>query len=164
MPALNFRNLLRDPRCVVCAGHRFACRRADVSRLSVSALVEAIGAGGAILVFSVLFGLVHLLNPGANHWGLLNTVLIGVVLSVAYLRTRALWLPWGIHFAWNATLGLLFGLPVSGIRLFNVVVHDHGHRSQVAYRRHLRTGSQPARCQSSCSSGSSSCGALRFAG
>jgi len=85
-------------------------------------LVEAIGAGGAILVFSVLFGLVHLMNPGASPWGLLNTVVIGVALSVAYLRTRALWLPWGIHFAWNATLGLIFGLPVSGIRLFNVAL------------------------------------------
>jgi CAAX protease family protein len=85
-------------------------------------LVEALGAGGAILVFSVLFGLVHLMNPGATFWGLLNTVAIGIVLSVAYLRTRALWLPWGIHFAWNAALGLVFGLPVSGIQLFNVVI------------------------------------------
>ncbi len=85
-------------------------------------LVESIGSGGAILSFSALFGLVHLTNPGASFWGLLNTVVIGVVLSLAYLRTRALWLPWGLHFAWNATLGLVFGLPVSGIRLFNVVV------------------------------------------
>ncbi len=86
-------------------------------------LVEAIGPGGAILVFSALFGLVHLTNPGASFWGLLDTVVIGVVLSLAYLRTRALWLPWGFHFAWNATLGLLFGLPVSGLRLFNAVIH-----------------------------------------
>ena len=86
-------------------------------------LVEAIGPGGAILVFSTLFALVHLMNPGASFWGLMNTVMIGVVLSLAYLRTRALWLPWGFHFGWNAALGLLSGLPVSGIRLFNVVVH-----------------------------------------
>jgi len=85
-------------------------------------LLEAIGSGGAILVFSALFGLVHLMNPGASFWGLFNTVAIGVVLSVAYLRTGALWLPWGIHFAWNATLGVVFGLPVSGIRLFNIVI------------------------------------------
>jgi membrane protease YdiL (CAAX protease family) len=86
-------------------------------------LVEAIGAAGAIIVFSVLFGIVHLLNPGASVWGLINTVLIGIFLAVAYLRTRALWLPWGFHFAWNLTLGLIIGLPVSGFRLFNVVVH-----------------------------------------
>ena len=110
-------------------------------------LVEAIGAGGAIVVFSVLFGVVHLMNPGANPWGLLNTVVIGVVLSVAYLRTRALWLPWGIHFAWNATLGL--GLRSASQR--NSLVQRrrayHGCRSEVAYRWYLRTRSQPSRRQ-----------------
>lgn len=88
-------------------------------------LVDAIGPGGAILVFSALFGLVHLANPGATFWGLCNTVLIGVLLAITYLRTGALWLPWGIHFAWNAALGVVFGLPVSGIRLFNVVVRTN---------------------------------------
>jgi|SRR5208283_188574 len=86
-------------------------------------LVEAIGASGAIVAFSVLFGVIHLWNPGASVWGLINTMVIGVVFSIAYLRTRALWLPWGLHFGWNLTMGLLLGLPVSGIRLFNVVVH-----------------------------------------
>ena len=86
-------------------------------------LLEAIGATGAIAVFSMLFGVVHLSNPGASVWGLINTVAIGVLLSVCYLRTRALWMPWGFHFAWNATVGLFLGLPVSGLRLFNVAVH-----------------------------------------
>ena len=85
-------------------------------------LMEGIGATGAIVVFSILFGMVHLSNPGASVWGLINTVLIGILLAVAYLRTRALWLPWGIHFGWNLTLGLLLGLPVSGLRIFNVLV------------------------------------------
>jgi hypothetical protein len=51
-----------------------------------------------------------------------NTLLIGVVLALAYLRTKALWLPWGLHFGWNAALGLIYGLPVSGINQFAVVV------------------------------------------
>lgn len=85
-------------------------------------LEQGIGAIGAIAVFSVMFGAVHLANPGASLWGLINTILIGVLLSISYLRTRALWLPWGIHFGWNFALGVLFGLPVSGLRLFNVVV------------------------------------------
>jgi membrane protease YdiL (CAAX protease family) len=85
-------------------------------------LEEGIGAIGAIAVFSVLFGAVHLSNPGASLWGMLNTILIGIMLAIAYLRSRALWLPWGIHFGWNAALGFLFGLPVSGLRMFNAVV------------------------------------------
>jgi len=86
-------------------------------------LVEATGAARAIVVFSILFGAVHLMNPGASVWGLINTIVIGIFLAIAYLRSRALWLPWGFHFAWNLTMGLLIGLPVSGLRLFNVVLH-----------------------------------------
>jgi hypothetical protein len=29
---------------------------------------------------------------------------------------------WGIHFAWNTALGLVFGLPVSGLTDFSVMV------------------------------------------
>ena len=86
-------------------------------------LVEATGAARAIVVFSILFGAVHLMNPGASVWGLINTIVIGIFLAIAYLRSRALWLPWGFHFAWNLTMGLIVGLPVSGFRLFNVVEH-----------------------------------------
>jgi hypothetical protein len=86
-------------------------------------LVEAAGAARAIVVFSILFGAVHLMNPGSSVWGLINTIVIGIFLAIAYLRSRALWLPWGFHFAWNLTMGLLIGLPVSGFRLFNVVIH-----------------------------------------
>ena len=46
-----------------------------------------------------------------------NTALAGLWLAVAYLRTRSLWLPLGVHWSWNWALGWFFGLPVSGIRL-----------------------------------------------
>jgi membrane protease YdiL (CAAX protease family) len=122
-PTLTLHNLLRVPIVLLVLIAGSLAEELMFRGYPFQRLVEAIGAGGAILVFSVLFALVHWMNPGASPLGLLNTVLIGVVLSVAYLRTRALWLPWGLHFAWNATLGLVFGLPVSGIRLFNVFVH-----------------------------------------
>jgi uncharacterized protein len=122
-PTLTTHNLLRVPIVLLVLIAGSLAEELMFRGYPFQRLVEAIGAGGAILVFSVLFALVHWMNPGASPLGLLNTVLIGVVLSVAYLRTRALWLPWGLHFAWNATLGLIFGLPVSGIRLFNVFVH-----------------------------------------
>ena len=78
-------------------------------------LVEATGPGGAIALMSALFGAVHLANPNSSTIGLLNTMLIGIVFSVAYLRARTLWLPWGMHWAWNAVLGAGIGLPVSGL-------------------------------------------------
>jgi len=88
-------------------------------------LIDAIGAGSAVVVLSVLFGAVHFLNPHASLWGFLNTVLIGVLLSLAYLRTRSLWMPVAIHFGWNLTLGFIFGLPVSGLTEFSVVLRGH---------------------------------------
>jgi membrane protease YdiL (CAAX protease family) len=91
-------------------------------------LVEWIGPAGSILVLSALFGAAHLSNPHISDsravqvFAFCNTLLIGVLLALAYLRTRALWLPWGLHFAWNTTLGLIFGLPVSGLTTFAVLV------------------------------------------
>ena len=86
-------------------------------------LEQATGTIRAVVLFAVFYGLLHIFNPGAGAWGIANTILLGVLFSIAYLRTRALWLPWGIHFGWNAALGLLFGLPVSGFRYFNLWVY-----------------------------------------
>jgi membrane protease YdiL (CAAX protease family) len=70
----------------------------------------------AVLLTSVPFAAVHLKNPNvAAGFTFINTALAGVWLAVAYLRTRSLWFPLGVHWAWNWALGSLFGLPVSGI-------------------------------------------------
>lgn len=70
----------------------------------------------AIFLTSVPFAAVHLRNPNvAAGFTFINTALAGVWLAVAYLRTRSLWFPMGVHWAWNWALGALFGLPVSGI-------------------------------------------------
>lgn len=77
-------------------------------------LVDSIGRIGAIAIFSGFFGAVHLNNPGATPLSTANTVLAGILLAVAYLKTRALWLPIGLHWAWNFLMGAVLGLPVSG--------------------------------------------------
>jgi CAAX protease family protein len=86
-------------------------------------LVDATGALPAVVVVSALFGAVHWANPSSSMWSIMNTALVGVLLCLAYLRTRALWLPWGLHFGWNFALGVIFGLPVSGLSEFAVIVH-----------------------------------------
>lgn len=69
-----------------------------------------------VFLTSVPFAAVHLRNPNvAAGFTFINTALAGVWLAVAYLRTRSLWFPLGVHWAWNWALGSLFGLPVSGI-------------------------------------------------
>lgn len=70
----------------------------------------------AVLLTSVPFATVHLQNPNVvKGFTFINTALAGVWLAAAYLRTRSLWLPLGVHWAWNWALGSVFGLPVSGI-------------------------------------------------
>ncbi len=86
-------------------------------------MIEVVGAAPAVILVSVLFGAVHWTNPSSSAWSVLNTAVVGVLLCIAYLRTRALWLPWGIHFGWNFALGVVFGLPVSGLNEFAVIVH-----------------------------------------
>ncbi len=85
-------------------------------------LVETTGPAIAVVVMSVLFGFAHGGNPHASRLAMLNTCAIGALLCTAYLRTGALWMSWGIHFAWNTALGLVFGLPVSGLTDFAVIL------------------------------------------
>ncbi len=88
-------------------------------------LIEAIGPVPGTLLMGVIFGLAHMLNPAANRASVVVTMLAGWLLCAAYLRTRALWVPWGWHFAWNVSMGLLFGLPISGITSFSPVVQSN---------------------------------------
>ena len=70
----------------------------------------------AIIITSVIFSWGHLENPNAvPGFTFANTAIAGVWLAVAYLKTRNLWFPLGIHWAWNWTMGAVLGLPVSGI-------------------------------------------------
>lgn len=80
-------------------------------------LADSIGPIGATAAFAVLFGLVHLGNSSHTWISTCNTMLVGGTLAVAYLRTRALWLPVGIHVSWNLVQGFVLGFPVSGINL-----------------------------------------------
>jgi membrane protease YdiL (CAAX protease family) len=90
-------------------------------------LVESITPLGAIAVTSALFGLGHLGNPHHTWISTANTMLVGIPFAIAYLRTRSLWMPIGMHFIWNFLMGFLLGLPVSGltfpVSVFQARVH-----------------------------------------
>jgi membrane protease YdiL (CAAX protease family) len=88
-------------------------------------LAETTGPVFAVVVMSLLFGYAHGGNPHASRLAMVNTFAIGALLCTAYLRTGALWMSWGIHFAWNTALGLVFGLPVSGLTDFAVILRTH---------------------------------------
>ncbi|PRY34392.1 CPBP family intramembrane glutamic endopeptidase [Umezawaea tangerina] len=78
-------------------------------------LEERAGTVVALVVSSVLFGATHLVNGNATVWGTLAIALTGgTMLAAAYVVTRSLWFPIGMHFAWNVVQGGVFGTVVSG--------------------------------------------------
>jgi hypothetical protein len=85
-------------------------------------LIEAIGPVGATFGMSLLFAAARALQHGATRTGIFIAMLTGIVFSVAWLRTHGLWLAWGMRFAWVASMGVLFGLPVAGVVDYSTLV------------------------------------------
>ena len=87
-------------------------------------LSDALGVIPALLLLSIVFGLVHIGNPSASVFGTVNVVLAGVWLAIAFFSSGGMGLAWGAHFGWNAGLAILFDAPVSGYR-FEVPVVEY---------------------------------------
>lgn len=85
-------------------------------------LMDATGPTTATILLSLIYALVGSLGPNGTSLSFLVTVIAGVLFSMAYLRTHALWLGWGMHFAWAAATAVLFGLPVAGVASYSSVV------------------------------------------
>jgi membrane protease YdiL (CAAX protease family) len=68
-----------------------------------------------IAITSLLFAFAHMGNPDVGKVAIVNTFLAGIWFAVAYLKTRDLWFPLGIHFVWNWMQGPVFGINVSGV-------------------------------------------------
>ena len=77
---------------------------------------EATGTAVAIVVSAAIFGLMHAANPGATAFGIAAlTIEFGIMLALAYVLTRNIWLAVGMHMSWNFTQGYVFGAEVSGV-------------------------------------------------
>ncbi len=91
-------------------------------------LIEAIGPSWATVLMAVLYALATAYGTGVGvpvgvtYLSIMVTVVLAVVLSTAWLRTHGLWLGWGLHFAWIASAGVLYGLPVAGVDNLSTVV------------------------------------------
>lgn len=98
-------------------------------------LIDGIGAWGAQITLAVLFAAAHSGNPGmegaARLWATLDIGLAAAMLGLAYLRTRSLALPLGLHLGWNWMQGSVLGFGVSG--------HEHA-----GWWRPIHSGGQPA--------------------
>ena len=76
---------------------------------------DGLGTWPALAISALLFGGVHVMNPGATVWASFAiAVEAGVLLGLVYHLSRSLPLVIGIHMAWNFVQGTVYGVPVSG--------------------------------------------------
>ena len=81
-------------------------------------LFDGLGGWPAQLIVGGLFMLTHLNNPGmtgaTRFWAGVNIFLASVLFGLAFLKTRSLAMPIGLHFMANVTQGPILGFGVSG--------------------------------------------------
>jgi uncharacterized protein len=89
-------------------------------------LAQAWGLPAAVVASSLVFAMVHVLNPNVRLLAVIGLFAAGLLLACAYLVSRSLWLPIGLHMGWNLAEIHLLGFPGSGITepsLFRSAVH-----------------------------------------
>lgn len=81
-------------------------------------MIGGLGFWPAQIVVGLFFVLTHLNNPGMEGatrvWAGVNIFAASILFGLAFVRTRSLALPIGLHFMANVTQGLILGFGVSG--------------------------------------------------
>jgi membrane protease YdiL (CAAX protease family) len=81
-----------------------------------------VGPIGASIGFAAFYAIVQAAHPGSTRLSVVVSIVLGLLLSTAYVRTRALWLSWGINFGWKASRALIFGLTVNGVSSHSSII------------------------------------------
>lgn len=79
------------------------------------ALADRFSPTRIIIIISIVFSLLHLSNPNADLISTINTFLANCFMSIAWYRSKALWLPILYHASWNITQSAV-GIEISGIK------------------------------------------------
>lgn len=84
-----------------------------------------VGSSGAAFGFALFYAILQGMIPGWSNASIVFSVIFSFLLTTAYLRTRALWVSWGLNFAWKASQALIFGLAVKGISSHSPIVEGN---------------------------------------
>ena len=74
----------------------------------------------ALLISSLIFSMVHSLNPNFSLLAFINILLAGIILGSTYIYTRNLWFPISLHLFWNFLQGPVMGYSVSGMKIESI--------------------------------------------
>ncbi len=69
----------------------------------------------AVVVNSVAFAALHLLNDGISVLAIVNLTLFGIFASLYFVKSGSIWGVAAFHSVWNLVQGNLYGIQVSGI-------------------------------------------------
>jgi len=78
-------------------------------------LSEGLNPVWGVAISSILFALLHLVNPHMSVSAGLGLFAAGIFLAYARVRSGQLWLAMGLHTGWNFFEGTVFGFSVSGL-------------------------------------------------
>ena len=67
-----------------------------------------------VVVSSIIFSVMHGMNPNVTVIALLNIFLVGLLFAYMTIRSGNLWMAIGYHITWNYFQGNVFGFEVSG--------------------------------------------------
>jgi len=99
---------------VLCTILAAACLEEFIFRgLLFQALEKLLGTGAAVLSVALLFGALHLSNPGTTPLTMVSVSLLGAFWCAVFIATRNLWVAGLNHACWNMAI-FLSGVPLSG--------------------------------------------------
>lgn len=84
---------------------------------ALALLRQQLGARAAIVITSVVFGLMHLENAGATFQSIAVVTLAGIFLGSILVAMRSLYASWSAHVAWNFVMAGVMHTSVSGSEL-----------------------------------------------
>lgn len=87
----------------------------------------------AVLLTAILFGLAHAGNPNATIVSVISNGLGGVMYAIAFIESNSIWLPFGLHFAWNFFQGPILGFPVSGMDFGGIIEQNPAVSQNLIY-------------------------------
>lgn len=80
----------------------------------LAVLRETLGWRGAIVLTSVVFGVLHVFNPNVAVTAIVLVTIAGLFLGALVYQMRSLWAATAAHFAWNLTLAVFLHTALSG--------------------------------------------------
>jgi membrane protease YdiL (CAAX protease family) len=84
-----------------------------------------VGSSGAAFGYALFYAIMRAVQPGSTNASIAISVVFSFLLTTAYLRTRALWVSWGLNFAWKASQALIFGLTVAGVSSHSPIIEGN---------------------------------------